>query len=299
MCQQTRETETWMPPMAMESLQNHPGESSGDFGFTDDNQEDQDQTVKDYYEDSYNDEEDEDYEDETSGSGDANESKSGRVWLPPTEVRCPCRHRARNCHGPESGRLEIVSKPLGRPKSTSFLFSHFPHLVGVLLTPWPPGGRNCRANVHFESKRRTFVEDGVEQTKTQPKMPSWGNWPLCAQVGWHPKADNGIPERSGPAVHHDPEPETAPDDNEIRSVRNSPRLGSQLPSNVLMSHAAEGVFTRMEVLAALICGGGVALTVAVLLVVLLLHRMKKKDEGSYELVRKPIYTKAPTAEIYA
>ncbi|KAM9800377.1 syndecan-4 [Syngnathus typhle] len=196
----TRETETWMPPMAMESLQNHPGESSGDFGFTDDNQEDQDQTVKDYYEDSYNDEEDEDYEDETSGSGDANESKSGRVWLPPTE---------------------------------------------------------------------------------------------------HPKADNGIPERSGPAVHHDPEPETAPDDNEIRSVRNSPRLGSQLPSNVLMSHAAEGVFTRMEVLAALICGGGVALTVAVLLVVLLLHRMKKKDEGSYELVRKPIYTKAPTAEIYA
>ncbi|XP_049590335.1 syndecan-4 isoform X2 [Syngnathus scovelli] len=197
-----RETETWMPPIAVESLQNHPGESSEDFGFTDNDQEDQDQTEEDYYEDYFEDlyDEDEDYEDEASGSGDANESKSGRDWFPPTE---------------------------------------------------------------------------------------------------RPEADNEIPEPSGPAILRDPEPETAPDDNEIRSVQNGPRPGSRLASNVLMSHAAEGVFTRMEVLAALICSGGVALTVAVLLVVLLLHRMKKKDEGSYELARKPIYTKAPTAEIYA
>lgn len=38
---------------------------------------------------------------------------------------------------------------------------------------------------------------------------------------------------------------------------------------------------------------------AVLLILLLIYRMKKKDEGSYDLGRKPIYTKAPTTEIYA
>lgn len=51
--------------------------------------------------------------------------------------------------------------------------------------------------------------------------------------------------------------------------------------------------------AALIAGGAIGLLSAVLLVLLLIHRMKKKDEGSYDLGRKPIYTKAPTTEIYA
>lgn len=51
--------------------------------------------------------------------------------------------------------------------------------------------------------------------------------------------------------------------------------------------------------AALIAGGAIGLMFAVLLVLLLIYRMKKKDEGSYDLGRKPIYTKAPTTEIYA
>uniref|UniRef100_A0A3Q2Y208 Syndecan 4 n=1 Tax=Hippocampus comes TaxID=109280 RepID=A0A3Q2Y208_HIPCM len=119
-----------------------------------------------------------------------------------------------------------------------------------------------------------------------------------------PDVDNRIPEWAGPSrptIRRDPEPDITVNDNEISLLRNGPRPGDQLPSNVLMSHAAngDGVFSRTEVLAGLICGGGVVLTLAVLLVVLLLHRMKKKDEGSYELAKKPIYTKAPTAEIYA
>ncbi|MBN3294570.1 SDC4 protein, partial [Polypterus senegalus] len=63
--------------------------------------------------------------------------------------------------------------------------------------------------------------------------------------------------------------------------------------------ATENIFEKTEVLAALIAGGAVGLLFASLLILLLIYRMKKKDEGSYDLGRKPIYTKAPTTEIYA
>ncbi|XP_028667707.1 syndecan-4 isoform X2 [Erpetoichthys calabaricus] len=62
---------------------------------------------------------------------------------------------------------------------------------------------------------------------------------------------------------------------------------------------SENFFEKTEVLAALIAGGAVGLLFASLLILLLIYRMKKKDEGSYDLGRKPIYTKAPTTEIYA
>lgn len=51
--------------------------------------------------------------------------------------------------------------------------------------------------------------------------------------------------------------------------------------------------------AALIVGGGVGILFAVFLVLLLVYRLKKKDEGTYDLGKKPIYTKAPTNEFYA
>lgn len=50
---------------------------------------------------------------------------------------------------------------------------------------------------------------------------------------------------------------------------------------------------------ALIVGGVVGVLFAVFLVLLLVYRMKKKDEGSYDLGKKPIYKKAPTNEFYA
>ncbi|XP_045079059.1 syndecan-4 isoform X1 [Coregonus clupeaformis] len=86
--------------------------------------------------------------------------------------------------------------------------------------------------------------------------------------------------------------------NEV-SVRGSPKP-EEHPSNVLMAHAGEeSIFNKTEVLAALIAGGAVGLLFAVLLILLLVNRMKKKDEGSYDLGKKPIYKKAPTTEIYA
>ncbi|XP_040026223.2 syndecan-4 [Gasterosteus aculeatus] len=105
-----------------------------------------------------------------------------------------------------------------------------------------------------------------------------------------------------PEVHNKKVPEERP------PVENDPRANEipmptepvdTHPSNVLMAHAGDSIFNKTEVLAALIAGGGVGLMFAVLLIVLLIYRVKKKDEGSYDLGKKPIYKKAPTTEIYA
>ncbi|KAJ8259653.1 hypothetical protein GJAV_G00171920 [Gymnothorax javanicus] len=110
--------------------------------------------------------------------------------------------------------------------------------------------------------------------------------------------DNKIPEPDTPK-------QEKPLFNDIEVLNNEvvPRVAAQpdeLQPNVLMSHASEeGVFSKPEVLAALIAGGAVGLLFAILLILLLIYRMKKKDEGSYDLGKKPIYTKAPTTEIYA
>ncbi|KAJ8358588.1 hypothetical protein SKAU_G00151130 [Synaphobranchus kaupii] len=111
--------------------------------------------------------------------------------------------------------------------------------------------------------------------------------------------DNQIPDE-------DKSPKRNPMDDDIEAVQKNevgPRLGATLEDalpNVLMAHASdEGVFSKPEVVAALIAGGAVGLLFAILLILLLIYRMKKKDEGSYDLGKKPIYTKAPTAEIYA
>lgn len=111
--------------------------------------------------------------------------------------------------------------------------------------------------------------------------------------------ENKIPELEGTA-------RPRPTINEIHLVRNHNEVPlrpeiPQEPSNVLMSHASENTsfINKTEVLAAVIVGGAVTLLFAVLLILLLIYRMKKKDEGSYDLGKKPIYKKAPTTEIYA
>ncbi|XP_029007227.1 syndecan-4 isoform X2 [Betta splendens] len=88
--------------------------------------------------------------------------------------------------------------------------------------------------------------------------------------------------------------------NEIPALRNQPVDAEENLSNVLMSHTSEdSIFNKKEVLAALIAGGAVGLMFAILPIALLIYCMKKKDEGSYDLGKKPIYKKAPTTEIFA
>ncbi|XP_014642915.1 PREDICTED: syndecan-4 [Ceratotherium simum simum] len=112
---------------------------------------------------------------------------------------------------------------------------------------------------------------------------------------------NHIPEGTGPGGRIPTEPEEL-EENEVIPKRISPFEGDEDVSNkVSMSSTAQGssVFERTEVLAALIVGGVVGILFAVFLVLLLVYRMKKKDEGSYDLGKKPIYKKAPTNEFYA
>ncbi|XP_064201872.1 syndecan-2-B-like [Anguilla rostrata] len=66
---------------------------------------------------------------------------------------------------------------------------------------------------------------------------------------------------------------------------------------------SENILQRTEVLAAVIAGGVIGFLFAIFLILLLVYRMRKKDEGSYDLgERKPMsttYQKAPTKEFYA
>uniref|UniRef100_K9IYS0 Syndecan n=1 Tax=Desmodus rotundus TaxID=9430 RepID=K9IYS0_DESRO len=114
--------------------------------------------------------------------------------------------------------------------------------------------------------------------------------------------DNHIPERGGPGSRVPSEPKEL-EENEVIPKRLSPPVEGQeeIPNRVSMSSTAQGsnIFERTEVLAALIVGGGVGILFAIFLVLLLMYRMKKKDEGSYDLGKKPIYKKAPTNEFYA
>lgn len=89
------------------------------------------------------------------------------------------------------------------------------------------------------------------------------------------------------------------DDNEIPLIRSSLPDNGESNHIPMASKASESIFERTEVLAALIVGGVVGLLFAVLLILLLVYRMKKKDEGTYDLGKKPIYKKAPTNEFYA
>ncbi|XP_062445150.1 syndecan-4 [Rhea pennata] len=88
-------------------------------------------------------------------------------------------------------------------------------------------------------------------------------------------------------------------DNEIIPDKALP-VEENLSNKISMASTANtSIFERTEVLTALIAGGAVGLLFAIFLILLLVYRMKKKDEGSYDLGKKPIYKKAPTNEFYA
>nr|XP_046241196.1 syndecan-4 isoform X2 [Scatophagus argus] len=111
---------------------------------------------------------------------------------------------------------------------------------------------------------------------------------------------NKIPEVERPVRPTVNEVDIVHNSNEIPLLRSETEPSEEHPSNVLMSHASgDSIFNKTEVLAAVITGCAVGLMFAILLILLLIYRMKKKDEGSYDLGKKPIYKKAPTTEIYA
>ncbi|KAM4705606.1 syndecan-2 [Rhinophrynus dorsalis] len=88
--------------------------------------------------------------------------------------------------------------------------------------------------------------------------------------------------------------------NQVLGKAGQPKAGEEI---IQTAKHSENLFHRTEVLAAVIAGGGIGFLFAVFLILLLVYRMRKKDEGSYDLgERKPssaVYQKAPTKEFYA
>ncbi|XP_048878646.1 syndecan-4 isoform X2 [Brienomyrus brachyistius] len=110
--------------------------------------------------------------------------------------------------------------------------------------------------------------------------------------------DNKIPDEDQPNRSRVPvNDDELVKNNEVALLASADREG-QMP-NILMAHANDDIFKKTEVVAALIAGGSVGLVIAGLLILLLFYRLKKKDEGTYDLGKRPIYKKAPTTEIYA
>ncbi|XP_038659649.1 syndecan-4 [Scyliorhinus canicula] len=90
------------------------------------------------------------------------------------------------------------------------------------------------------------------------------------------------------------------ENNEVQLAKNAPAEEDIDNRIALASTNNNGsVFESTEMLAAMIAGGTIGLLFAILLILLLVYRMRKKDEGSYDLSKKPIYKKAPTTEFYA
>ncbi|KAM8798091.1 syndecan-4 [Eudromia elegans] len=111
-------------------------------------------------------------------------------------------------------------------------------------------------------------------------------------------ADNYIPGDTEREIEEGEDKNTMVD-NEIIPDKALP-VEENLSNKISMASTANSsIFERTEVLTALIAGGAVGLLFAIFLILLLVYRMKKKDEGSYDLGKKPIYKKAPTNEFYA
>ncbi|XP_069710510.1 syndecan-2 [Phaenicophaeus curvirostris] len=104
-----------------------------------------------------------------------------------------------------------------------------------------------------------------------------------------------------PAQTKSPEEIDKEERPEVDSKKKSDEPGDD--TDVFTEKHSENLFQRTEVLAAVIAGGVIGFLFAIFLILLLVYRMRKKDEGSYDLgERKPscaAYQKAPTKEFYA
>ncbi|XP_062846531.1 syndecan-2 [Trichomycterus rosablanca] len=110
--------------------------------------------------------------------------------------------------------------------------------------------------------------------------------------------NKALPEKPRKPVRTEPPVKENGRSNPATSTTSSPRS----PMEPYEVHS-ENLFQRTEVLAAVIAGGVIGFLFAIFLILLLVYRMRKKDEGSYDLgERKPsgaAYQKAPTKEFYA
>ncbi|XP_020373397.2 syndecan-2 [Rhincodon typus] len=151
---------------------------------------------------------------------------------------------------------------------------------------------------HFETEVQLVT---YNRERMNPDIKPTGGTPRSATVGVEPTTREKLgkkpfqtettvdtPVKEEPKVIDDfvIEKPTINTDNDVSAEKHS-----------------ESLFQRTEVLAAVIAGGVIGFLFAIFLILLLVYRMRKKDEGSYDLgERKPstaAYQKAPTKEFYA
>ncbi|XP_030072861.1 syndecan-2 [Microcaecilia unicolor] len=149
---------------------------------------------------------------------------------------------------------------------------------GSGVTPLDENDHLLVTTSHIFSKITPTSDVPVSETaslKMQTKIPSQTKLPDGIEKGTF------VDTKSGNRVHVDTKEDT----------------------NVHTEKHSENPFERKEVLAAVIAGGVIGFLFALFLILFLVYRMRKKDEGSYDLgERKPssaAYQKAPTKEFYA
>ncbi|TFK05387.1 guanosine-3',5'-bis(diphosphate) 3'-pyrophosphohydrolase MESH1 [Platysternon megacephalum] len=135
----------------------------------------------------------------------------------------------------------------------------------------------------------------IATSTTLPKIPSTSDAPKAETTTL--KTQTKIPAQTK-------SPEETDDKEKIHKTNsNKNKNDPGDDTDVFTEKHSENLFQRTEVLAAVIAGGVIGFLFAIFLILLLVYRMRKKDEGSYDLgERKPssaAYQKAPTKEFYA
>uniref|UniRef100_A0A8C0ZBG0 Syndecan n=1 Tax=Cyanistes caeruleus TaxID=156563 RepID=A0A8C0ZBG0_CYACU len=124
----------------------------------------------------------------------------------------------------------------------------------------------------------------ITTSRTVPKLPTTSD--QCSDFFSVPQSPEEIEKEERPEMDAKKKSDEPGDDTDVLTQKHS-----------------ENLFQRTEVLAAVIAGGVIGFLFAIFLILLLVYRMRKKDEGSYDLgERKPscaAYQKAPTKEFYA
>ncbi|XP_006794398.1 syndecan-2 [Neolamprologus brichardi] len=149
-------------------------------------------------------------------------------------------------------------------------------------------------------------EEAIEESVTVTMVyiePSVGQPTQDSTKDFTPRMDTDpVREKSGKSIPRKPFTTKAPVPDTEDTQRTSTTSTPGSPPNPVEVHT-ENLFQRTEVLAAVIAGGVIGFLFAIFLILLLVYRMRKKDEGSYDLgERKPsgaAYQKAPTKEFYA
>ncbi|XP_028327426.1 syndecan-2-B-like [Gouania willdenowi] len=138
---------------------------------------------------------------------------------------------------------------------------------------------------------------------TQKPRPSTAVTPsrktTTASVTLEPNADNSLDRWNVAPTKEEILIKQVDNDIETRAEQGGRLLNMAHEKDV----TSENLWERTEVLAAVIACGVVGFLCAVFLLLLLAYRMKKKDEGSYDLgdtkLTSTAYQKAPTKEFYA